>query len=191
MPRLSEKIHAILFLKGEGMKVKEIQKITGAGEGEVEEALEVLEEELKDCGVRLITNGEKYKLATAPEFNEITRKLGEEEFSPDIGKAGLEVLSIVVYKGKVGRPEIDYIRGVNSGFTVRNLLVRGLIEREVRKSDSRAFLYGPSLKLLEHLGIASLAELPEYKKVKKGLEEYELLRGEEYIQTDSHNSGGS
>ena len=76
--------------------------------------------------------------------------------SSEIGKAGLETLAIVLYNGPVSRREIDYIRGVNSSFILRNLCVRGLVEREADSKDQKIFKYRSSLNLLAHLGIKRL-----------------------------------
>jgi chromosome segregation and condensation protein ScpB len=73
----------------------------------------------------------------------------------------------VLYKNGVSRAEIDYIRGVNSSFTLRALSVRGLVERLNDPTDNRRYIYRPSFELLSYLGIKSVAELPEYALVQK------------------------
>ena len=109
-------------------------------------------------------------LGTSPENHDLIEKLKKDELSKDIGKAGLETLSIVLYRGPVRKSEIDYIRGVNSGSILRNLMIRGLIERKSDEKDQRSFLYVPTFDLLSFLGISELNELPEYEKVKTELE---------------------
>ncbi len=74
-------------------------------------------------------------------------------------------MTIVLYRGPIARSQIDYIRGVNSTFTLRNLLIRGLIERIPNPKDSRGFLYRPTFDLMNHLGITRIENLPEYAKV--------------------------
>ena len=76
---------------------------------------------------------------------------------------------MVVYQGPVSRPEIDQVRGVNSSFILRNLMVRGLVERVTSEKDSRRYLYQPTLDLLRHLGLEKISDLPEYEEVKKEL----------------------
>ncbi len=66
----------------------------------------------------------------------------------------------------------DYIRGVNSQFILRNLLIRGLIERTDNKVDARIFLYKPSLTLLTYLGISKIEDLPEYDAIRKDIKSY-------------------
>ena len=81
-------------------------------------------------------------------------------------------MSIIFKKNTVGRAEIDYIRGVNSSFILRNLLVRGLIEREAKRGEDRNYIYKPSLSLLEHLGVKSLKELPDSVSVSAKLKDF-------------------
>ena len=96
----------------------------------------------------------------------------KEELSRDIGKAGLETLSIIIYRGPISRREIDYIRGVNSTFIIRNLLIRGLVEKVQAEKDQRSFLYKPTLELLSFLGVRNFEELPDYAAVRVELEKF-------------------
>ena len=82
----------------------------------------------------------------------------------------METLSIILYQGPISRSDIDYIRGVNSQFILRNLLIRGLIERIDNPNDARSFLYKVSINLLANLGINKIEELPEYEQVKKDID---------------------
>ena len=68
---------------------------------------------------------------------EILKSIVNSEFDSELSKASLETLSIIIYKNTASRAEIDYIRGVNSSFILRNLLVRGLIEREAQRGEDR------------------------------------------------------
>ena len=77
----------------------------------------------------------------------------------------METLSIVIYKNGVTRAEIDYIRGVNSSFTLRALSVRGLVEKTVDTKDNRRFVYKPSFELLSFMGVKSIENLPDYAEV--------------------------
>jgi segregation and condensation protein B len=108
-------------------------------------------------------------LVTRQEAAPLIEGLVKEELSRDLGKAGLETLSTVLYKGPISRRDIDYIRGVNSQFILRNLLVRGLIEKITDAKDERRFLYRPTFELLQSLGVSSVSDLPEYAKVQEEL----------------------
>jgi len=111
-------------------------------------------------------------LGTTKEMSSTIEKLTKEELVRDLGKAGLETLSIVLYQGPISRADIDFIRGVNSQFILRNLLIRGLVERVENPKDARSFLYKTTLSLLAHLGITKIEELPEYSQVRDDIETF-------------------
>jgi segregation and condensation protein B len=93
----------------------------------------------------------------------------KDELSKELSKATLETLSIIIYKQGSTRAEIDYIRGVNSSFILRNLLIRGLIQKESHPTDSRKYFYKPTFELLGFLGIQKLEELPDYQMLAQAL----------------------
>ncbi len=173
MINLSSKIESILFFKGEAVSIKQLSVFLDETEGLIEEALTVLKKDLEDRGIRLIRNADRVMLGTAPEIHSLIENLRKEELSKDIGKAGLETLSIILYRGPVRKTEIDYIRGVNSATILRNLLVRGLVDRKTDPKNKRSFLYSPTFDLLSFLGISELSELPEYEKVRSEIEKNE------------------
>ena len=96
-------------------------------------------------------------------------KKASEEYERDIGDAGLEVLAVLLYEGPSTRAMIDYIRGVNSSSTLRNLLLRGLVERSGNPEDGREYLYRPTTDLLAHLGSPTRESLPEYATISREL----------------------
>lgn len=170
---LETKLEALLFWKGEPMAVKKAQVALGCTSEEFVIALAALEASLATRGLRVMRNGDEIELRTAPEVSAMIEKLTKDELVRDLGKAGLETLSIILYKGPVKRSEIDYIRGVNSSFILRNLLIRGLIERNsLKEGEGRGYSYSPTIDLIAHLGIAKTDDLPEYAKVKAELEAF-------------------
>jgi len=109
-------------------------------------------------------------LGTAPELSGFFEDLQKEELNRDLSKASLETLSIILYKNGASRADIDYVRGVNSSFTLRALSVRGLVDKIPDPKDNRRFLYRPTFDLFSYLGIKSVEELPEYQEVKNSIE---------------------
>ena len=170
MHTLIAKIEGVLFWKGEPMKISELAEILSSNTSEIKEALETLRKELQERGIRLIENNESVSLATAPLVSGIIEKLTKEELEKDIGRAGLETLSIILYQGPVSRSQIDYIRGVNSSFILRNLLIRGLIEKINNPHDQRGFLYQATIELLSFLGVESREALPQFENIKNEIE---------------------
>ena len=170
---LEQLIEAILFWKAEPISIKKLAEACGKNEGEIQDALTVLEKSLENRGVKLVRKNDEVLLGTSPEASELIEKLTKEELSRDLGKAGLETLSIILYKGPITRAEIDYIRGVNSSFILRNLQIRDLVEKITDPNDARRFLYRPTFALLQHLGVTKVEDLPEYGELEKKLQELE------------------
>lgn len=163
---LEAKIEAILFYKNEPMEVKKLSKILNTkenvSEDEIKIAVHNLSKSLEGRGISLIQTETQICLATAGGMRETIEQIAKEEMRSEIGKAGLETLAIILYNGPISRREVDYIRGVNSTFIIRNLSLRGLIEREANTEDQRSFKYRGSLSLLAHLGLNKFEDLPEF-----------------------------
>ncbi|MBP6924505.1 MAG: SMC-Scp complex subunit ScpB, partial [Candidatus Pacebacteria bacterium] len=134
---------------------------------------ERLQNRLKDGALRLIETDTELALSTAPELGEFIETLRKSELKGDIGKAGAETLSIILYREPITRAEIDRIRGVNSSFIIRNLLVKGLIERE---AISNTFQFRITPALLQHLGVTSKSQLPRFSEFMNAIETFNTVQ---------------
>jgi segregation and condensation protein B len=172
MGDLEKQIEAILFWKGEPISVKKLAEILKKSEEEISTSLKELGSKLEGRGVSLVFKENEVALSTSKDTSELIEKLTKEELIKDLGKAGLETLSIIIYQGPVSRAEIDYIRGVQSNFILRNLMIRGLVEKVSNPKDQRSFLYKPTFELLSYLGISKIEEMPEFLKAKEEIESY-------------------
>ncbi|HEY4513192.1 MAG TPA: SMC-Scp complex subunit ScpB [Candidatus Paceibacterota bacterium] len=167
---LENQIEAILFFKGEPVSRKRLGEVLKAGQTEINEAIQKLKENLAGRGIVLVEKENEIALGTAPELSKLIEDLQKEELNKELSKASLETLSIVLYKNGASRSEIDYIRGVNSSFTLRALSIRGLVEKTVDTKDSRRYIYKPSLELISFMGVKSVEELPDWSEVNSGIE---------------------
>jgi len=166
---LQSKIEGLLFYKGEDVKIEKLAELFNVSKEEIEEALKKLEESLTGRGLVLMRKEDSIILGVTNELSSLIESIRKEEISKELSKASLETLSIILYKNEVARSEIDYIRGVNSSFILRNLLVRGLIEKITDPKDSRRMLYKPTLETLSFMGITSIEQLPNYNEVRSQL----------------------
>ena len=180
--KLENKIEAILFFKNEPVTVSELAKIFEVDSAEVRRAIESLKEFYSGRGIVVVTGGDEASLGTNPEASDLIERIQKEELSRDLGRAGLETLAIILYRGPISRREIDYIRGVNSGFIIRNLMIRGLIERAESAVGERSFSYMPTLKLLQYLGVMDRRGLPKYEEALQ-----ELAKFAEVESTEDQN----
>lgn len=181
---LANKIEAILLFKNDPVSYKELGRALDKDVSEIKTALKELREFYKDRGITIVDEGESVAFGTSADASSLIEKMQKEELSRELGRAGLETLSIVLYKGPVSRREIDYIRGVNSGFILRNLLIRGLIERTESREGERSFSYKATIELLRYLGIGKKEDLPEYETAFAKLDEFAKNETDELQDAD-------
>jgi len=175
--KIDNLIEAVLFVSGEAVTIKKLCEICGAGKEDAERAVSQLENRLLGTGLKILQKEDLVSLVTAPEATLAVETFIKEEVIGELSKAGLETLTIVAYQHPVSRSQVDYIRGVNSSFTLRNLIMRGLVERIEHKQvgstgspqAARGYLYRPTLEFMKFLGITSFTQLPEYDTFRERL----------------------
>lgn len=172
MNDLPHKIEALLFALGRPLSRAELQKMLGVDQAAVQEALAVLQQNPRG-GIVLVDDGSEVELRVSGESAELIEKVRKDEYSREIGKAGLEALSAILYRGPLTRSEVDFIRGVNSSQTLRTLTLRGLVRKIPNPKDERSFLYEPTTELLSELGVARPADLPDFTEVRQKLTDLE------------------
>lgn len=165
---IDAKIESLLFFKTEPVSSSDLAKMLNVSEEEILNGVKILEEKLEERGICLLKKDDSFMLGTAQQMSPVIEDLIKEELNRDLGKAGLETLAIVLYRGPILKSEIDYIRGVNSGFILRNLLVRGLVEKEQNKGG-RGFIYKPTFDLMQHLGVTEAQKLPDFDEINTSL----------------------
>lgn len=172
---LGARIEGVLFYKAAPLKIASLAKLLSVSKEEVQAALIALSERLSSGGTRIVVTDSECELVTAPELDSIIDSIRRDEMRRDIGKAGAETLSIILYRGPIARADIDRIRGVNSSFILRNLMMRGLVARE-QTGRQNQFTVTP--ELLAHLGVSRASELPDYANVLDKLEQFEQAEQE-------------
>ena len=188
MNDLSAKIEAILLYAGGSMSLKEIAALLGVDVSQVQSAAEELREryETATAGIRLINDTNELALATAPEHQELIDTLRRSEIEGPLGKAGLETLSIILYRGPSTRADVEYIRGVNSQTTLRSLMMRGLISRTEKPGDRRSFVYSVTSEVPAYLGVSSAEDLPGFAEVRAQLDAVLAAQPVESVSSGSH-----
>ena len=88
--KLSNGVEAVLFWKGEPMKIKKLAQIFAKTEEEISAGLKELETKLEGRGVTLIFKDDEVALGTSKDNSEIIERLTKEELVRDLGKAGLD-----------------------------------------------------------------------------------------------------
>ena len=171
-------LEGLLFLSGdEGISLLDVSDLLEINE---EEALLLMEElkkakEAESSGLKIEYLGEKYKLTTKETHKEVYKKLIVAD-NPKLTDSALETLAIVAYNEPVTRVSVDEIRGVSSAYSVRKLLIKGLIQEAGRaETPGRPMLYQTTDKFLDYFGLSSKDELPEIKEIEEDIEELDLF----------------
>lgn len=158
-------IEGLLFISGEeGLSLEKICDIAEIDKSKANSILKELFEDYNndERGIQIEYLGNKFKLTTKPEHKEFYKKLIIEEKNSPLSQSSLETLAIIAYNGPITRVDIDEIRGVNSSYVIRKLLLKDLIE-EVGKSEQagRPKLYNVTNSFLDYFGLGNTKDLPK------------------------------
>ncbi len=164
MKLTTQLIHAILFTTGETWSFQELAQSLQKPKEEIENAIQELSEHLNNHAIIPLVHNETITLVTRPELKEELQKREKEEISKEFSKSAVETLALIAYKGPIIKTDIDYIRGVNSQFMIRNLLLRGMIEK---KSGSKNNGFVLTADALRFLGVAHINELPNFTEIQE------------------------
>jgi len=103
-----------------------------------------------------------YQLLTLPDFGDILKRLHQKDVDTKLTKAALETLAIIAYKQPILRADIEAIRGVACGETIRSLMEKHLVRIDGRAEiPGRPILYGTTKRFLELFGLNSIKDLPQ------------------------------
>jgi segregation and condensation protein B len=103
-----------------------------------------------------------FQILTLPEFGDLLKRFHQREADAKLTKAALETLSIIAYKQPILRADIEAIRGVACGETIRSLMEKHLVKIAGRAEEpGRPILYGTTKRFLELFGLNNLKDLPQ------------------------------
>ncbi len=165
MSNLANTIEGILFYEADSLTIAEICELTGESEDNVVSALKEIEAIYSDTNksITLLNHKDSYQLVLSGDARNIITLRDEKEREGELSRAALETLSCILYLGNASKSQIDYIRGVQSGYMLRTLASRGLIAR-VGKSG-RDTKYTTTVETLRFMGINRPEDMPDYENI--------------------------
>jgi len=172
-------LESLLFASGEPLPLSRLYELVDADKKRVREALEELQEQCNQPGrgVRLVEAAGGWQFQTSPENAAWVGRLLQSK-PVRLSRPSLETLSIIAYRQPVTRPEIEEIRGVDSGGVLKTLLDYDFIQIQGRKDvPGKPLIYGTAKRFLEFFRLKSLGDLPTLKEM-EDLQE-EALAGQE------------
>jgi segregation and condensation protein B len=157
-------LEALVFASDKPMTSGELARMASAPLKHVKALLTELKESYAHGGVVLDELAGGWLFRTNVQFAPFVRELTSER-PVKLTRAQVETLAITAYRQPITRPEIDEIRGVDSGATLKLLLERDLVRILGKKDEpGRPLLYGTTTHFLEFFGLKSLKDLPTLRE---------------------------
>jgi segregation and condensation protein B len=166
MSQIESKLQALLFLSTKPMTFSRLCKLLKIRNSELEGIINKMANKMNvdDSGIHVIISQDSVTLATNPNLAKELTELTKDDMESDLTRPQLEALTIIAYRAPVTKAEIEHIRGVNCSIILRNLALRGLIEEQDDKVKLQP-VFVLSSKMLRHLGIHSVNELPDFEEL--------------------------
>ena len=163
---LQEVIEGLLFVSGQGVEIADIAEKLEVKEKQVKDAIDKLKEKYADRGINVITYKTKVQLCSNPKYADDIASVLNPIKEKQLTKAALETMAIIAYKQPITKPEVEQVRGVDSGYAIQILLDFKLIEVVGRKDAiGKPLLYGTTEEFLKRFELQSIEELPEYEEL--------------------------
>lgn len=159
-----QNIIGVLLEDGGGVSFSRISSLLNIPAEQIKSSLEENRENLLGFGLNLIMTESEASLSSNEEVSALIKEENERDLK-ELSKASSETLSIILYFPGVSRAQLDFIRGVNTSFILRNLSIRGLI----RKTGKTRISFEPTVELLAHLGVSRVEELPKFEEINSNL----------------------
>lgn len=160
-------IEAVLFTAGEPVSYSKLAEAAGISEEEAKKVAEEMAPTYIDRGIRLLCFDDGAQLCSAGEFAAQVKKALGITKTLTLSRSALEVLAIIAYNQPATRTYVEQVRGIDSGYSINQLVSRGMVEIRGRlDAPGKPNLYGTTEMFLRLFGIDSLDELPPLEVIK-------------------------
>ncbi len=182
--RLSSVIEALIFASEKPISGSKIREIIVDNEEQIEITEETVSDFVDKLNRRYDENGLSFRIqALGGGYTFVTEKkyhywlsvFQHENAYRKLSQSAIESLAIVAYRQPITKPEVDQIRGVDSGYILRQLLEKALIEVSGRAdSPGKPLLYRTTKHFLRHFGINTVDELPKPREIDEILKDDDM-----------------
>lgn len=168
--QLKSILESLLLAAGEPVSGARLAAaIDGVSRSEIQHAIAALSTEYasnnRGFAIEEVAGG--YQLRTARHHAAYVRRLLQTR-APRLSRPLLETAAIIAYRQPITRPEIEQLRGVDSGGVLETLLERRLIKISGRKeAPGRPMMYATTPEFLEIFGLKDLESLPDLKEFRE------------------------
>jgi segregation and condensation protein B len=182
--RLASVIEALIFASTDPLAPSSITSLLASHEEPVDldpaQVDRIVQElnaryEANDMAFRIEKVAGGYQFMTLSRFHPWLGRMQAERQGSRLSQSALETMAIIAYRQPVTKPEVDQVRGVDSGYVVRQLLEKGLIKVSGRaKSPGKPLLYKTTDAFLTHFGIGHVNELPRPREIEDILKDDDM-----------------
>jgi segregation and condensation protein B len=162
----AHKITHYLLYAGDSAQIASIAEFLGIEKEEILNALNEVQTLLSPLHLELIQHKETLAISidktTAKKFHAQENK----ELVKPLSDSALQTLAVIIYKDGATKAEVDFVRGVDSGRSLKTLILRGLIERENLKNKK---VYSATLDTLTYMNVDALEKLPNFESINANL----------------------
>ena len=175
--RVRTVVQSLLFVADRPLGMEQLYEATGIDKERISEALEKLAGIHREGvnGIVLQEVGGGWQLRTDPGSVEYVRRFLKVK-PQRLTRAAVETLAIIAYRQPVTRPEVEDIRGVDSGAVIKALLERRLVKILGKKEEvGRPILYGTTREFLEFFALRDLSSLPTLRELQELSKEHQEI----------------
>ncbi|MCA9490543.1 MAG: SMC-Scp complex subunit ScpB [Alphaproteobacteria bacterium] len=162
-PELVAVVEALLFATGKVMRVEDLAAVLPEQEPRrIVDALRVLGDRCasEDRGVKLVEVAGGWQMRSDERFATVVAEALSVK-PVRLSRAALEVLAVIAWEQPATKQDVDQVRGVDSGATVRKLLEQGLIRVAGRRDiPGRPLEYRTTRAFLQLFSLSDLGSLP-------------------------------
>lgn len=189
--RLSSVIESLIFSSPEPISAGKLCDIIQQGEENLELETDAIDTFVEKLNQRYDENGLAFNIrrvaggftfATRKKYNPWLSIIQHENAYRKLSQSAIETLAIVAYKQPITKPEVDDIRGVDSGYILRQLLEKVLIEVSGRlDAPGKPLLYRTTEHFLQHFGLNSIDELPKPREIEEILKDDDMAKHRQFL----------
>jgi len=189
--RLSNVIESLIFASPEPIPGDRLCEIVYQGDEQIElepehieNFVDKLNERYDENGLafEIVRTGGGYTFATRERYHPWLSVFQHENAYRKLSQSAIETLAIVAYKQPITKPEVDDIRGVDSGYILRQLMEKVLIKVSGRADGpGKPLLYKTTRHFLKHFGINSVDELPKPREIEEILKDDDMAEHRQFL----------
>lgn len=172
---LLSRLESLIFVYPEPITVRRLARLLSLKGDRVRALVAQLQEHYQDRGIIIEEVAKGFQFRTHPANADVVRDATKAR-PIRISRPALETLAIVAYRQPTTRAEVEDVRRVDCGATIRYLFEKGLVRVLGRKEEpGRPIIYGTSAAFLELFGLKSLDDLPSLREFSELWREHQDL----------------